>query len=112
MNKEDILEQSRQENWGKPDELEVTALGKAARMGMLVGGVICLVLFELSTMIWNRPDIASAAWMIYLAMIGSNNLVLYKHLKQESKLLLGILCLAGALFFMVSFIVLVSHEGS
>ena len=99
MNKEDILEKSRQE-------------GKTARMGMLVGGVICLVLSELSWMIWDRPDIFCVSWMIYLAMIGSNNLVLYKHLKQESKLLLGILCLTGAVFLMVCFIVLVSHEGS
>ena len=37
MNKEDILAKSRLENQGKPDELELVAMGKASRTGMLIG---------------------------------------------------------------------------
>ena len=48
MNKDEILEKSRLEGKGKPDELEVAAFGKASRVGMLVGGIICIILVLVS----------------------------------------------------------------
>lgn len=110
MNKEDILAKSRLENQGKPDELELVAMGKASRTGMLIGAEICVVLFTVSLWVLDRFDIASAAWMIYLAMLGSHNLVLYKHLKDEAKLASGIICLEFAVFFLVAFISCVITE--
>ena len=103
MNKEDILAKSRQENKGKPDELEVAAFGKASRIGMYVGGVICIVLVLVSRWLLGRADIALAGWMIYMAMQGSSNLVLYKHLKKQEKLISGIICTVFAVGFMVAF---------
>ena len=105
MNKEDILEKSRQENKGKPDELEVAAFGKASRVGMLVGGMICIVLVLVSRWLLDRADIALAGWMIYMAMQGSSNLVLYKYLKKQEKLISGIICTGFAVWFMVAFVI-------
>ena len=103
MNKEEILMMSRQENAGKPDELEVAAFGKASRIGMYVGAVLCIILVIVSRWILDRGDIALAGWMIYLAMQGASNLVLYKHLKTQEKLISAIICMVFAIIFAVSF---------
>lgn len=103
MNKEDILERSRQENKGKPDELEVAAFGKATRAGMYVGGVICIILVIVSRWVIDRPELALASWMIYMAMQGASNIVLYKHLKRQEKLISAIICTGLAVVFAVSF---------
>lgn len=105
MNKEEILMKSRQENVGKPDELEVAAFGKASRVGMFVGGVICIILVLVSRWILGRGDIALAGWMIYMAMQGSSNLVLYKNLKTKEKLISGIICTVFAVLFLVAFVI-------
>ena len=103
MNKEDILAKSRLENKGKPDELEIAAFGNASRVGMYVGGVICIILVIVSRWLLGRGEIALAGWMIYMAMQGSSNLVLYKHLKRQEKLVSGIICTVFAVVFMVAF---------
>ena len=102
MNKEDILAKSRQENKGKPDELEVAAFGKATRTGIYVGGLICMILVIVSRVI-DRPELALASWMIYMAMQGASNIVLYKHLKRQEKLISAIICTGLAVVFAVSF---------
>lgn len=105
MNKEDILARSRQENQGRPDELELVARGKAARVSVLVGAVICFVLYIVCGVVLNRKDIAYAAWMIYSAMLGSNYLALYKHLKDSQHLVTGILYLTAAIIMLFLFII-------
>ena len=107
MDREEILLKSRQENKGKPDELEIAAFGKASRVGMYIGGVICIILVLISRWILERGDIALAGWMIYMAMQGGSNLVLYKHLKRQEKLVSGIVCSVFALIFMISFAIAV-----
>ena len=97
MDREEILLKSRQENKGKPDEL----------VGMYIGGVICIILVLISRWILERGDIALAGWMIYMAMQGGSNLVLYKHLKRQEKLVSGIVCSVFALIFMISFAIAV-----
>lgn len=105
MKKEDILAKSRQENQGRPDERELVAKGKAARVSMLVGAVICFVLYIVCGIVLNRKDVSYAAWMIYSAMLGSNDLALYKHLKDAQHLVTGILYLAAAVMTLFLFIV-------
>ena len=107
MDKDEILLKSRQENEGKPDELEIAAFGSASRVGMYIGGLICIVLVLVSRWILGRGDIALAGWMIYMAMQGGSNLVLYKHLKRSEKLVSGIVCSAFALTFMIAFAIAV-----
>ena len=107
MNKEDVLAKSRQENEGKPDELEVAAFVKASRVGMYLGGAICMILVLISRWLLDRADIALAGWIIYMVMQGSSNLVLYKHLKSQEKLISGIICTVFAVAFMVVFAIAV-----
>ena len=45
--------------------------------------------------------------MIYMAMQGSSNLVLYKHLKKQEKLISGIVCTAFAVIFMLAFAIVI-----
>ncbi len=103
MNREEILAKSRQENKGKPDELEVMAFGKATRTGMYVGGAICIILVIVSRWVIDRPELALASWMIYMAMQGASNIVLYKHLRSQEKLISAIICTVLAVVFAVSF---------
>ena len=105
MNREEILAKSRQENEGKPDELEVMAFGKATRTGMYVGGVICIILVIVSRWVIDRPELALASWMIYMAMQGASNIVLYKHLKSREKLVSAIICTGLAVAFAVAFVI-------
>lgn len=90
MNKEDILKISQNENKGRLDEREMAVFGKASRVGMLVGAFLCVSLILVSEFVLNMPELALAGWMVYFAMQGSSNIVLYKHLKTRSKLIYGI----------------------
>lgn len=105
MNKEDILKMSQQENKGKLDERELAVLGKASRIGMLVGILLCVVLILVSKFILNMPELALAGWMVYFAMQGSSNIVLYKNLKTQSKLTYGIIEIVLAVAFAAAFVI-------
>lgn len=105
MNKEDILKMSQNENKGKLDEREMAVFGKASRVGMLVGALGCVVLIFVSGFVLNMPELALAGWMVYFAMQGSSNIVLYKHLKTRSKLIYGIIEIILAVAFAVSVVI-------
>lgn len=102
MKKEEILKMSQKENEGKLDERELEAFGKASRVGMAVGGVICVILVIVSRFILDIPELALAALMVYFSMKGSSDITLYKYLKTKSKLVCGILCIAFAVAFAVA----------
>lgn len=104
MNKEEILKMSQQENKGKLDERELEAFGKASRVGMLVGALLCVALILVSEFVLNMPELALAGWMVYFAMHGSSNIVLYKHLKTHSKLIYGVVEIAFAVTFAVAIV--------
>ena len=101
MNKEDILKMSQRENEGKLDEREAAALGKASRVGVLVGAFLCVILIFVSTFVLNRPELTLAGWMVYFAMQGSSNMVLFKYLKTRSKLVYGMIETAFAVIFVI-----------
>jgi len=109
MEKEEILLKSRQENEGKPDELEIAALGMASRIGMFVGGVLCIVLVLVSRWILKRDDIALAGWMVYAAMQACSNLALYKFLKRKEKLVSSIIWTVFAVAFIIGFTIAAYH---
>ena len=104
MNKEEILKLSQQENKGKPDERELNAIGKASRVGIVVGGILCVILVLVSRFILNRPEIALAGWMIYFAMQGSNNITMYVQLKNRTKLFCGIMYIIATIGFTVAMV--------
>lgn len=77
MNREEILKKSQKDGEGKPDERELVAYGKAGRVGMIVGGVLCVFLVILGRYILKVPEVSLASWMVYWAMWGSNYLGRY-----------------------------------
>ena len=102
MNKDEILKISQQENKGKLDERELAAFGKASRVGMLVGALLCVTLILVSEFVLNMPELALAGWMVYFAMQGSSNIVLFKFLKTRSKLIYGIVEIVFSIAFAVA----------
>lgn len=104
MKKEEILERSRQENKGKLDEYEMAVFGKASRVGMLVGALICVSLVLVAEFVLNMPEIALVGWLVYFAMQGSSNIVLYKHLRTKTKLIYAVIEILFALAFAVTIV--------
>lgn len=99
MKKEEILQKSREENKGKLDERELAVFGRASRIGMLAGALLCVVLVLVGELVLEEPIISLTAWMVYFTMQGSSNLVLYKHLKNRAKLIYGIVEIIFAIAF-------------
>lgn len=105
MNKEEILKMSREENEGRHDEREMIAFGTASRVGMLVGALVCVLLVLASEFLFHIPEIGWVGWLVYFAMQGSSNIVLYKDLKIRRNLVWGIIELAFAIAFVVVLVV-------
>lgn len=104
MNKDEILKMSQRENKGKFDERELDAFGKASRVGMLVGALLCVVLAFVSDVVFDMPELALAGWMLYFAMEASNNIVLFRYLKKRSNLIYGIIGILIAVVFAVAIV--------
>ena len=102
MDKENVLELSCKENEGKHDEREMRAYGSASKVGMLVGGLVCVALVLLSDFVFKIPEIGLASWLVYFAMQGSHSIMLYSQLKERNRLIYGILYLAFALAFVIA----------
>lgn len=99
MEKEEILKKSREENEGRRDEREAAASGTAAKAGMLVGGLICAALAFAGRIVLKTPDISLVGWLVYFAMYGAGNIVLFKELGGRRNLIWGVIAsvLAAAL---------------
>ena len=105
MKKDEILEMSRKENAGKHDEREIAAFGTASRVGMLVGGILCVVLVFLSEFLFKVHEIGLVAWLVYFAMQGSGNIVLFKNLNSRRNLIWGIIEIVFAVAFAVVLVI-------
>ena len=104
MNKDEILKMSREENEGRHDELEMIVYGTASRVGMLVGAIICVALVFASELLFHIPEIGLVGWLVYFAMQGSGNIVLYKNLKNRWNLIWGIIEIAFSVAFTIALI--------
>lgn len=102
MNKDEILQKSRRENKGKHDEREMAAFGTAARVGMLVGAFVCVALVLASEFLFHIPEIGLVGWLVYFAMQGSSNIILFRDLKKRRNLIWGIIEIALAIAFIVT----------
>ncbi len=105
MNKEEILERSRQENEGKHDEYEIAAYGAASKVGMLVGSLLCVALVLVSEFLLHIPEIGLVGWLVYFAMQGSGNIVLFKKLKVRRDLIWGLVEIVFAVAFAVTIVI-------
>lgn len=105
MNKDEVLKMSCEENEGRHDEREIIAFGTASRVGMLVGAIICVALVFASKLLFHVPEIGLVGWLVYFAMQGSSNIVLYKDLKNRRNLIWGIIEIAFAVAFAVVLVI-------
>ena len=98
MDKDHILQMSRNENEGQPDEWEQSIEKQAAQIGKAVGIAICLLLVLLAEWVLDNRDIAQGAWTVYFSMEGCSDLYKYLKTKKRSKLFWAVLelfCAAG-----------------
>ena len=105
MNKDEVLKMSREENEGRHDEREIIAFGTASRTGMLVGALVCVLLVFASELLFHIQEIGLVGWLVYFAMQGSSNIVLYKDLKNRRNLIWGIIEIAFAVAFAVVLVI-------
>lgn len=96
MNKNEILEKSRQENQGT-DLVEREVINSAGQKAVAVGGLLCMLLTFSDVLLGGSFNYS--LWGIYLSMTGTTLLVKYFHLKKIHELLFGILEVALAVAF-------------
>lgn len=91
MDKDKILQMSRKENEGQPDEWELSVEEKAAQIGKAVGIAVCLLLVFVAEWMLNNGDLARGAWLVFFAMEGSSDLYKYLNTKKTSQLVWAVL---------------------
>ena len=97
MNKDEILEKSRQENRGM-DERERDALARAGRVASAVGGLVCALILVLEVILIGQ--VSYSIWAIYLSITGTTLLVKFLRLRRKHELVFGLLELALAAAFL------------
>ncbi len=105
MNREEILAMNRKENEGREDEREMRILADAARVGMTVGGILC-VLMVFFARILEIPILAFGAWAVYFAMFGSYRAYQYSETKARTNLVQAIIGIAVGTAFIVATVVM------
>lgn len=105
MNKDEILKMSREENEGRQDERERIAYGVASRVGMYVGAIICVAMVFVGELLLHIPEIGLVGWIVYSAMQGSGNLVLYRELNNRKNLIWGIVEIIFAVVLALTLVV-------
>ncbi|MBR2047515.1 MAG: hypothetical protein IJ960_02865 [Oscillospiraceae bacterium] len=101
MDKEEILKRSRAEHEGRRDEREMMAHANASRTGMAVGAILCVALVWASEFLLHSPEVGLVGWLVYFAMQGSGNVVLYRQLRNRKDLIWAVVELVFAAAFAV-----------
>ena len=106
MDKDQILQMSRNESKGMPDEREQSIESQAANIARAVGVAICLLLVFLAECVLENRDIGRTAWIVFFSMEGSNNLCKFIKMKKRSFLLWAVLQLFCAIAYLTFLILL------
>ena len=101
MNKDEILEKSRQENKHK-DEMEKEVFLKAGQRSCAVGSIICALIIVLETFFADHVNLSILA--LYFAMTGTILLSKYSKLKKIHELIFGSIQLVLSAICMVLYI--------
>jgi hypothetical protein len=102
MEKEEILEKSRNENKGS-DELELSVLASSGKLAAQIGMLVCCLVAVLQVIFKNT--ISFESWMIYFSILGTIFTMKYLKLRRRHELLLAILYDGLFVFFTVLFVV-------
>ena len=98
MDKDQILQMSRKENEGKPDEREQRIEDQSFVYARMSGMLVCVVVALVSEFVIVNPDVRHAAWLVFFAMETTSDLYLYRQSQKSSKLVWAIisaLCVVG-----------------
>lgn len=101
MNKDEILEKSRQENKHK-DEMEKEVFLKAGQRSCAVVSIICAIIIVLETFFADHVNLSILA--LYFAMTGTMLLSKYSKLKKIHELIFGSIQLVLSAICMVLYI--------
>ena len=102
MNKDEILERSRNEN-KKRDEMEQNTIEIAGHRACAVGGLVCAGIIIAEALL--AENVNCSTWAVYLSMTGTMLLTKYKRLKKKHEFIFGLLQLFLAVFFLVTYLV-------
>lgn len=106
MNKEEILEKSRQENKGK-DIYELSAVEQAMKIGILVAAIVGLVIM-LFAMLWDDKSGYYSTMAIFFSITGTIHIVKYVKIRKKHEAVIGIgYALVAAGYFAIYIINLV-----
>ena len=98
MDREEILEMSRQENRNQ-DEMERDALARGGQKALSVGGIVCMLLIILEAVF--AKEVNPGTWAVYLSMTGTLLVYKYTRLKKKHELVTGVIQLMLAAVFFV-----------
>ena len=102
MNREEILQKSRQENKNR-DEMEQFTFDKAGQRACAVGGFVCLAIILFETFFAEQVNVST--WAVFLSMCGTMLLSKYFRLKKKHELIFGLAELALAAVFLVMHVI-------
>ena len=101
MNKNDILEKSRQENNGL-DEMEQYVMAAAGKIAAKVGMFVCCIVAILQVIFTDA--ISFESWMIYFGILAATFIVKYAKLHSKHELWVAVLYTVLFIMFTVLFI--------
>ena len=96
VNREDILEKSRNENRNM-DEMEKETSSRAGSLAAMVGGLLCIALIILESLYAQKPNMSY--WGVYLSMTGTMLMFKYYRLRRTHELVFGIIQILLAVAF-------------
>ncbi|MBO5090704.1 MAG: hypothetical protein J6C27_07345 [Clostridia bacterium] len=102
MNKDDILQKSREENKKKGDEREATINLRSYATSSGICGLICMVMVIVEGAIFDRST--THIWIIYCGMAFTKNIIDAVILKKKSDIGLSILWGLVCIFHVVVYI--------
>lgn len=110
MNKEEILKLSQQEGKGRSDEREISLSHKASTVAILVGGIVCVALTAVESLLLETTNISIVAFLIYSYMTFTERFYLFRKLKNRINLVWSIITFVAALAFTVTFVIKIINK--
>ena len=102
MDKNEILEKSRNENKNK-DEMQKAVFSKAGQRACAVGGIVCAIIIALEMIFTD--SVSLSIWAVYLSITGTMLISKYTQLKKKHELIFGVFELILAAAFLVMHII-------
>ena len=102
MDKDTILKLSRKEHENNAGEWELFIQNKANTIGHRVGLIVCVILALADDFLFHTRVIGMAAWIVFFAIVGSTDLVLYHYYRKKAKLIFAIVMILCAIIDIVA----------